>query len=1502
MPRLVAAALLLATSPAVGEEGAIGHRLAELEEAHFAPKLAAGEIDRLLGLLCDPATRVEARNALVERGQGHQDRIIRFARRCADVEARQACAEVVEGLDASYRTVERGKELCELYRAHTESLFPSYWAAFRKNALDVRAVAMVVSADPEWAYGWLAGSEDRHDQTRFLLLRIRELTPDTFAAERIFEHTGSAVMLGMRHVCPYYELRPGERLMEGCDRIVGHVMLNALEACVSDSRSNLPELRRVVATRRRAYIRVGRHGEYISDEAYLYENRRSPARPAPLAVRMSGGSFGPVCPMPILTHGDVSLTFSRNGGVFVPSSLRPYVPCRYRERLKYRDSANEAFALTPCPETATAGVNSAALASVRPTTRLPSSTGPTRHAIVILPPQVSPTESVALRSAAEIVCDRLSQELSCTDGVQVLDRAHIDRLLGEKKAGTGSSGHLTSYDAMVRLEIRADRIAPRSVLRIIDLSTGNVIAEHDADWPIGESEVPAMVEACRRGLESLSGKETGKLKVRVMEPGQMFRNDRLLPFVTRLDQLLKECLSRSSQVLCVRHIEAGSSKEESLLLMMGLSRLPGGRHFAPQADAVIGYELEEREALGKTFEETVVTLKLSVREGPQRHETRLAISGTIGGYDALVTQAWEKLSRCLSEIDRTAARDVLDDYAVRRRQAAVEIEAATSLFMPKGASGPHAYWVVYRQPADNTEEAMSRCRQKYRKRLHHTGAAVKLDPTSENARYEHVISLIGMAYFCQRAEVPSDEVTQELLPEMLRYLRDFEPSPRRIMEISGFLPLILSGSPFRELAGRIEVELDPGSLRCIEYLKELVELVFSSPIDALHEKIDASVAAVCGGMRHRGLPLSDRERWLDRVLAMCEVQAQQARKADRRSIAYGLGIENHYFIRTRIAQLAIEDGQLARAKQLLREVVDWKRNRHPSVYTRWQLLKECIVQLDDPDLFAEYTRWKRGFESGEVETRFVEIRWPEIDLFGDFGRDRYGGLTSSMPGPKILSIGIEVSPGNSLLAGYIGGLAQAGDQLYAVVSKRGGATKDGLLNGEAIACLPLDKTGRPLGQLKTPAGKLWPVWDTLRMLPAPEGLSSLRITQAQFVDGELFLGTAGTGLLALDVKTEQWSRWGPAQGLPGASVCSFHPLRTDLVYCAGDGGHFTLDLAHGTVRLLHRSAPAGLRLIWQDGQDLVGIGPLGVWRGLRTATPEMRALPREWPYGWSFDAEEAGPILSGVRIESRCFYACRTGLFEIDANGELRGRWGARFEQSPDRAKDPITLPPESPINFLPLGLERVGSLLLVWSGTQQRGSVLYDPAADTWYGPLSCGMFRRVLGTSNGMWFVSCLTLGYIHVEDFMAEAKRLGRVMSTSEYERRKREFIQGSSPLDQAKFAIGMRRLPLATALLKQALADHPDDTEALTLLALIHLRWGEPNADEVLTCCRRLEGLIGNADAVFTGMYLRTEMLAAQGQVEEARAVAARVRERFQRLEWRARKRLVDALQMPASSGK
>ena len=120
---------------------------------------------------------------------------------------------------------------------------------------------------------------------------------------------------------------------------------------------------------------------------------------------------------------------------------------------------------------------------------------------------------------------------------------------------------MLSYDAMIRLEVDTTRLAPETTLSLIDLSTGNIIAQQTFAWPPKEADAKAMLALCRDGAEEDARKPAaGKLRVRTLWAEDAIDNERIRPLGKRLIEVFDEALRRSERVALVHHLEAATQQ------------------------------------------------------------------------------------------------------------------------------------------------------------------------------------------------------------------------------------------------------------------------------------------------------------------------------------------------------------------------------------------------------------------------------------------------------------------------------------------------------------------------------------------------------------------------------------------------------------------------------------------------------------------------------------------------------------------------------------------------------------------------------------------------------------------------------------------------------------------------------------------------------------------------------------------------------------------------------
>ena len=169
----------------------------------------------------------------------------------------------------------------------------------------------------------------------------------------------------------------------------------------------------------------------------------------------------------------------------------------------------------------------------------------------------------------------------------VVDRTQIDRILREKEFGAEGpfARPVMAYDLMLRLS--AAWPGPAIRCELVRLSNGNVAASHEAALPEEKDWGPLLDDlaaASLRAAQVVSAPEGRRAtKVRLLGVVNPEPSARLQPLREQLERAVRYAAGRCPGVVLVRHLDAMTVKEESLLLALGLSRLPGGR---PEASAL----------------------------------------------------------------------------------------------------------------------------------------------------------------------------------------------------------------------------------------------------------------------------------------------------------------------------------------------------------------------------------------------------------------------------------------------------------------------------------------------------------------------------------------------------------------------------------------------------------------------------------------------------------------------------------------------------------------------------------------------------------------------------------------------------------------------------------------------------------------------------------------------------------------------------------------------------
>ncbi|MEX0704963.1 MAG: hypothetical protein WD069_22880 [Planctomycetales bacterium] len=1068
-------------------------------------------------------------------------------------------------------------------------------------------------------------------------------------------------------------------------------------------------------------------------------------------------------------------------------------------------------------------------------------TGPTVAApatalsVVVLPPRIEGEANPATLTAAEAACDRLAQELAAGGKVQVVDRGNLVRILDERKLAGSNQPPITALSAMLRLEVSGGAAEGRTRLQVVDLATGNPLGEREFPWPLTEPDVKPMRKFCRAALAEAATATAGKRKVRLLPVNDLQGNVRLRPLAYRLENAFRESLRKSEHVVLVQHLEAASSWEESLLLSMGLARLPGGKQFAPQADAAIELKLEERDAVGKTFDQTTVVLGVGLHDGGGGEIDWSESTAKVRDFDQLIVRAWESTAERLDAVRGISAADVLKEFATRRQQAEAELRAAKSVCPDPSSTSPP---------------------EKIAEAIEHLETAMKIDPTFAQPHFEI------LPYFnaqCLRTwykaigdkdvDANGDPEIAHIEPVALRSLQSAvtyvtHPDCDPAMKDRAYVWCLYS-SIYTSLRGFTDTAYDekkktPQRTKLtrplVDAMKVVVTQTFTSAAEDINStsRLEGGVVIVWRGMKFTGYSNEERRAWLAELAPHADRMNQElVRKSD---------MEDLRRVQARIMTFAEADEPARSVAQPTGQAV---ASKSPSPSDKRPYIP--ALRINWPYTVVPGATPRSPEEPPELHVVRLDYRRSEnraIVPLSPIAVDRkYAYLLAS--------------PRASVEWGY-------GNRAYRSAGPY------------TLVMIPLDAEGRPIGKLVDVPGispaihREYPIrdWEGAIIPDGQPAMRSQRSVVAEARGGKLYLATDHDGLFIYDPEKDSWRVFGPEQGNPTPGITGFHFLDDRRLYCVGvqelsdrsrsRNVHFTIDLETGTVELLHRvefgeTERFSHRLvpIWKHEYKLVD----GWSIDLLSEAPQRRE---------GKSAQVFRRTNAAARIGERFFFttervnSAESELHEHDSEGNILRSW-----------QDMRT----TEIPFLPGGsLSRIGNAAphsgyMVQAGEYLvffnvgGGITLFDPQADTWHFaplPRSQSHVMHAVGAPAGVWLV--LDTGqwnaqniaaYMTTDDLLRRAKEWGCVATSREAGTLWRKFASRRSVLVQAQIEFMLRDFDACERLLDEALAEKPDDRIAIYLLALMHDRGARNKPDVALEHYRRLTELADDS-AVATGL--------------------------------------------------
>ena len=330
------------------------------------------------------------------------------------------------------------------------------------------AVAMLMCRS-EPAYAALGKTADRHDQVRYLLLRIRELSPDKFAAEHLQEHTAPGVLWAMPDVFPVAESREGPQVFGGVagwwdTRIStsfgyarrGDLTSRRKPASMPDQWERMRSCRRFsTSSSFWRWVGLGAHAPLWRS---LFAGGRllvQRANGADYAHRANAPLAGAgLCPLP-----EVKLPPERAVALLIgdlPWWIEPYVPAAHRADTHFRE---------PKPGEKPPAVVSPRFSGVgavlgKEPRKPPPTLDPSAPSVVVLPPRLPQAADASAVAAAGLLCDRLAEDIAAEGVARVVDRGELDRVSRSAAPPCGVPRPMLSYDAMIRLELDVASLVP----------------------------------------------------------------------------------------------------------------------------------------------------------------------------------------------------------------------------------------------------------------------------------------------------------------------------------------------------------------------------------------------------------------------------------------------------------------------------------------------------------------------------------------------------------------------------------------------------------------------------------------------------------------------------------------------------------------------------------------------------------------------------------------------------------------------------------------------------------------------------------------------------------------------------------------------------------------------------------------------------------------------------------------------------------------------------------
>jgi hypothetical protein len=991
----------------------------------------------------------------------------------------------------------------------------------------------------------------------------------------------------------------------------------------------------------------------------------------------------------------------------------------------------------------------------------------------------------------------------------------------------------------------------------------------------GEASISkAMVDALTERLHS-DAKQTKKVRI----VGLVDTPTRMTSLGNQMVLLFGEALKKNSAIELVQHLEATTAAEESLLLYMGLSKLPGGRTFSPQSDVTMEFRVTETDAIGKTFEETGIELGLRWQPAGKPPSKWITVSGKVGGYDALASQAWQHLEKERSATPAKPSQAVFDNLATRRKQAKLEMQAARSL-----------------QPSDDMTKA-----QLLTAKIRHLDIAMKLDPQFRAASKLRLQSWHGyLGYHYAQWEGSRNSYAQIYRVE--QHDERFSARLQRDHWMQSYAWLAVRMSPLMSLYMNQPTGLEARKDRpAIESLRRMIDRSVRGSVRNLTSGTPRFLPVVYRGMVQFEPDTATRRKWLESVVRSVQEQIGQLktiRRNDQPNLTF-----RAYWICLLAAELFTQDSQPERGIEVLayiqKRLEDPKGPRldasqYPDMYG---IMSRVANLQQDPTEKKRIQRWVNA------QTPIETLNFVTSDRYSSPARLRW--FSGEYVSYKPTKINIVSKQGYAIRLIPMGVVGK-----YIYLRKPHSHEKT---IGQMFR-IEIDHSGRLVGK-SVPTGavgsrKATHRWDPVEELPCPPISHAHSITVLATTSKYLLVGTHKRGLWVFDPIEKTWTSITPHDGLPHEYIRTLMPVSaTDVISYAEYSTErksakyrYRIHIPSKEITVLQKSvyqwnaqgkgshtgtpfrSPIGA--LWNTGNAWWGYDfHQGLLKDALSPKPKLRKAPGLPAKGWSVQYDR-GNRIPPVWVGERLYITPHGGggVLGVNKTGKVEDTIctgstallpGYKHQWYVTDVKQPGSIPAYDTVTS-------PGNRYLWFMGSP--GTIIYDTKKQLFYGPVTVRVDKEVaVGTEAG--FYESSPWGGIFFKDrkqLIEVAKKAGRYGTSKAYETFRDEAIAKLPPVYRARFLLGLRRFEEAQAVLGDHLKKKPDDPLAILLQGMLLDVQDTTAVAPARTWYQKLVAM-DDPRAKFTGLYMQLPMLVREKQWSQAAGVLKRIREQFPRIE-------------------